>query len=347
MLRINLSEISEIENATQFSDLFPFLQKAIELEHSTVPPYLTALFSIKSGQNRDIYRTLYSVVLEEMLHFTIACNILNAIGGSPQIYSRDFVPKYPTTLPMNINNSLIVSLEKFSQEQLLNVFMEIEEPEKPLVFPINVTFKHFEAQPMYATIGMFYAALKNKINELNIDVLPGDPNFQVTSNRYSNTELFPILKSEDALKAIDIIVEQGEGTTTKPIDQLNHIAHYYRFKEINIGRKLIEDTSTIEGYSYSGDDIEFEEDGIYPFSSNTKIEQITIGTVAREKAELFAKTYTKLLKELHTTFNGKPNNLPASFQTMRELTTISEALAQMPFPDQPSLVIGPTFEFLE
>lgn len=347
MLRINLSEITEIENATQFSDLFPFLQKAIELEHSTIPPYLTALFSIKSGKNRDIYRTLYSVVLEEMLHFTIACNILNAIGGSPQIYSRDFVPKYPTTLPMNINNSLIVGLERFSQEQLLNVFMEIEEPEKPLVFPINVTFKHFEAKPVYATIGMFYAAIKDKINELNADVLPGNSNLQVTSNRYSITELFPILKSEDAIKAIDVIVEQGEGTTTKPIDQLNHIAHYYRFKEINVGRKLIEDTSTIEGYSYSGDDIEFDEEGIYPFSNNTKVEQIPIGTVGREKAEQFAKAYTKLLKELHTTFNGQPNNLPATFQTMRELTIISEVLAQLPFPDQPSLVIGPTFEFLE
>jgi hypothetical protein len=347
MLKIPYSNIVDINKTSKLIDLAPFLQKALELEHSTIPPYLTAMYSIKRGRNRDIYRTLYSIALEEMLHFSIVCNLINAIGGNPIIYDSRFVPSYPCTLPLNINNSFIVSLERFSMKQLVDVFMEIEEPEKPLIFPELFSFKHFNENPTYGTIGLFYSAIKEKINAIDFEYFPGNPHLQVVSNRYSESELFPILKKEDAIRAIDIIVEQGEGTTKSPVDQFNHLAHYYRFKEISIGRKLIADSSVDEGYSYSGDDVEFEEAGIYPFSSNTKVSDLPIGTIEHEKAELFAKTYTQLLKGLHTTFNGQPENLSSTFQTMRDLTNISEALAQMQFPNNSSLVVGPPFEFIE
>lgn len=346
MLKIDYSNIIAINNSTELSDLFPFIQKAIELEHSTIPPYLTALFSIKSGSNRDISRLIYSVVIEEMLHFTIACNILNAFGGKPQIYFPAFIPNYPTSLPLNINNSLIVGLERFSKRQLTNVFMEIEEPEIPLVFPKNISFLK-EDNPQFGTIGLFYAAIKEKIKTFEIETLPGNKAYQVISDRFSNRELFPILSKQDALNAIDIIVEQGEGTTIKPIDQFNHLAHYYRFKEINIGRKLIENNSIPQGYSYTGDDIELEEDKVYPIFPDTKLNQLLSNSIERNKAELFATTYTKLLKELDDTFNGSPQKLDDTFNTMANLRTIAEELVVMPFPTKPAFNVGPTFEFLE
>ena len=66
-------------------DLREHLQWAIELEHSTLPPYLTALYSIKDGHNTEAAEVIQSVFLEEMLHMTLAANILNAVGGAPEI----------------------------------------------------------------------------------------------------------------------------------------------------------------------------------------------------------------------------------------------------------------------
>jgi hypothetical protein len=43
--------------------------------------------------------TIKGVVIEEMLHMTIAANVLNAVGGHPAIDRPDFVPNYPEDLP--------------------------------------------------------------------------------------------------------------------------------------------------------------------------------------------------------------------------------------------------------
>src|SRR5258708_31459764 len=73
------------------------LQVAIRLEHSTIPPYLTAAWSL-SG-NDEAVSLITDVAVEEMLHMTLVCNILNAIGGQPVLDDPKFVPKYPGPLP--------------------------------------------------------------------------------------------------------------------------------------------------------------------------------------------------------------------------------------------------------
>ena len=57
---------------TTLDDLRTHLQWAIELEHSTIPPYLCALYSIKTGHNREATEAITSVFIEEMLHMTLA-----------------------------------------------------------------------------------------------------------------------------------------------------------------------------------------------------------------------------------------------------------------------------------
>src|SRR5688572_31316287 len=54
------------------------LQQAIELEHSTIPPYLYALYSLDENLNGEIADIIQSVAVEEMLHLTLAANVLNA-----------------------------------------------------------------------------------------------------------------------------------------------------------------------------------------------------------------------------------------------------------------------------
>src|SRR5678815_1764266 len=50
--------------------LWEHLQWAIELEHSTIPGYLCALYSIESGDNPEATEVVSSVLVEEMLHLT-------------------------------------------------------------------------------------------------------------------------------------------------------------------------------------------------------------------------------------------------------------------------------------
>lgn len=58
------------------------LQAAVELELSTLPPYLCGMWSIHDATvspGLDVYRLIDSVVREEMTHMGLVCNLLTAI----------------------------------------------------------------------------------------------------------------------------------------------------------------------------------------------------------------------------------------------------------------------------
>ena len=102
------------------------LQTAIEVEHSTIPAYLCALYSIKDGTNQEAAQIIKSVVLEEMLHMVLAANVLNAIGGEPKITHSEFVPRYPHPPLLDFE----VHLEKFSPNAS-KTFIHIESARPP------------------------------------------------------------------------------------------------------------------------------------------------------------------------------------------------------------------------
>jgi len=112
-----------IENVEQLQE---YLQVAIQLEHATIPPYLTAAYSAKIEANKPSIDIIRAVAKEEMLHLTLAANLLNAIGGQPDLISPDFVPTYPTHLPTG-QDDFEVGIEKFS-DHALEVFLDIERP---------------------------------------------------------------------------------------------------------------------------------------------------------------------------------------------------------------------------
>src|SRR5262245_58400143 len=93
------------------------LQAAVELEFATLPPYLCGLWSIKDpDRDRTVYNLILSVIIEEMLHMGLACNMLKAIGRTPQINNADFVPKYPGPLPGGVRPELTVYLAGLSKK---------------------------------------------------------------------------------------------------------------------------------------------------------------------------------------------------------------------------------------
>lgn len=70
--------------------------------------------------------------MQEMLHMTLVANILTALGGKPRIGRPGFVPTYPNHLPAGVLPDLVVSLRRCSIQQIRDVFMGIEKPERPL-----------------------------------------------------------------------------------------------------------------------------------------------------------------------------------------------------------------------
>lgn len=346
MLKIDYKHIAGIHEAKTFSDLIPFVKSAVALEHATLPPYLTAYYSIVPGTNKEVADTILDVAIEEMLHMCIACNLLNAIGGKVDIHNEAFIPHYPTHLPLDINHALEISCEKVSIKQLTEVFMEIEEPEHPLEFLAEDGTLFEDEHPVIGSIGLFYTSIQKQFLKIGGN-LPGDPSLQITQMHFPGSELFGIYTVDDAAKAIEVIIEQGEGSAHKPVDLFNDLAHYYRFAEVAAGRKLIEDASAPGGFSYTGREIHLDENGIHPIHPNTRLKELPEGTEGRIAAEKFAKEYTLLLENLHQAFNGHPDRIKATFSGMHALSALAEKLVTMPYPGKPEFTVGPVFSFFK
>ena len=182
------------------------LQWAIELEHATLPPYLCALYSLDPERNPEAAEVVGSVFVEEMLHLALAANLLNAVGGRPQLDTPEMLPPHPRPLP---HGSLELSLVPFGPEAL-EMFLRIEQPAPP-------------GAPAegddYETIGQFYDAIEQGLRHLcdrlgEQEVFCGDPARQVTAAHFRHTagRLVAVDDLESALAALEEIVEQGEGT---------------------------------------------------------------------------------------------------------------------------------------
>jgi hypothetical protein len=339
MIRLDRKAIKAVEAAHVREDLYPWLQNAIELEHATIPPYLTAMYSLKPGTNAEIGRLIRSIVLEEMLHMTIVGNILIAIGGHPAINVPGFIPKYPGPLPMSIGGSdFVVGIEAFSKPLVESVFMKIEEPEHP----IPVQTLALEAVPNFGTIGEFYAALAKKIAEFGNSIFTVPASEQVL--RWFDPErLFAITDVATAERGIALIVDEGEGTRTDPFQSPGDPAHYYKFGEIFHGRKIIK---TPTGFAYAGAPIPFDPGGVYPMKPNPKPADFPPDSQARTRIEEFSLAYSSLLNALHTAFNGEPAKINVAIGLMYELKMIAVSLMQTPAGDGSDRTAGPSYEYI-
>ena len=318
------------------------LQLAIELEHSTIPPYLYALYSLDPAANKSIYHLIFTIVTEEMLHMSLACNVLNAIGGKPVIDRAKFIPRYPGPLPGSVEHDLIVGLSGFTRQLVKNTFMVIEEPEDPLNFPVREAM--LAAVPR-TTIGEFYDRIKREIIDISKhrNIFKGDPRKQLTAGF---TDLIAVTDVDSAVQAINLIVEQGEGTTTSPLDPQDLPAHYYRFAEIYYGKMLIRNLNPRPGepaFIYGGEPIPFHPQGVTPVVTNPTASQYPAGSQAYETNNNFNFTYTSMLKSLHQVFNGQPDRIAPAVQLMESMRLQARYLMTIEVSD--GLYAGPSFEY--
>ena len=333
---------------TTLDDLREHMQWAIALEHSTLPPYLYALYSIKPGTNAAAVGVITSVFIEEMLHMTLAANVLNAVGGRPALDHPAFVPRYPAFLPHSAD-AFQVSLEPFSPAALAT-FMRVERPEAPDA--------PSEAEG-YDTIGQFYQAIEEGLKRLCEDlgearVFTGDPSRQILpeSFRYSGSgRVLPVHDLASALAAIDEIEEQGEGLKHAEVwdgdrdmfhQEREEVAHYFRFLELSLGRSFRRGDTPASGPS--GPQIDVDWSAVYPMRSNPRTQDFHGGSAIVAAMSAFNLAYSDLLRDLHRAFNGERERLARTLPAMIQLKQMAQQLMQMPAGD--GTTAGPSFEYM-
>jgi len=334
------------------------LQSAIELEHSTIPPYLTAFYTLTGEANKPIAKIVREVAIEEMIHMSLAANILNAIGGRPAINKERFIPEYPGPLPMGIGteddgNKLIVPLKKFSIDLVRDIFLRIEEPEDPIDFPDEDGDAELPVDDTDSkTIGEFYMDILRKLtwfeklaNRRGKTIFIGHPDEQVT-RVLGPGEIFKVTDLESARHAINTIVEQGEGNTTSPLDGMGGLAHYYSFAEIVEGRRLVKDDTVPDGFSYTGDPVTFDPTGVINMDPNPSLAKYQNDRDAFNRLKLFNYAYSSMLNALHITFNGKPEFIDEALILMYSLRLRIQDLLNTPLQGTDGLMAGPSYEYV-
>ena len=319
------------------------LQEAIKLEFATIPPYLCALWSIKDTSD-PVYQSISEhIAEEEMLHMGLACNLLVAIGGQPMINKPEAMPTYPGSLPGGILPGLEVVLRPLSPDAV-KVFLKIEYPENgPIKFP------EFEqaVRVRSKTIGEFYTAIEDVFKALNPHL---DPEKQIKQDfdPEEGDGIFVIQTLADVNKAIELIKRQGEGSTASPVDTgPDDLAHFYRFLEIDRGRKIEILNQETGEFGFSEKPVLFPE--VYPMA------EIPLGGYQRdqvdndvvwEKITEFDQIYSRMLQHLQRVWEGDPSQLRSAVVAMYGLAEPARALMDMPIPNGNGTTYGPCFRLI-
>ena len=308
------------------------LQTAIQLEFSTIPLYLCAAWSIMDTANPDRH-TILGIVKDEMLHMALACNMLSAIGGTPDICSSKAVPVYPGTLPGGIHPGMTATLRRLTPSTL-DVFMAIENPKVPVVS--DMAFSENSA-----TIGEFYARLWTGFKQLK-------PKFAKSGQVEGMLGLFTINSLDDVDLAINDIIHQGAGSTSSPMnDKDNGLAHYYRFAELHHGRRIVQTPSGV--WDFHGDVVDFP--SVYPMADipSGGYRQQDVPAALWKSIQSFDQCYSAMLKNLEAALTGKePHRFTDSVTQMRELSGIGVDLMKQPIsPENPGYGnYGPCFRLV-
>jgi hypothetical protein len=342
MIRVH-PEVSALLRRGDVHGVRGALQAAVELEHAVIPPYLYALYSLVPGGNEAVARIIRSVVAEEMLHLTLAANLLNAVGGRPALDNPRFLPRYPGPLPGTVDDGLIVGLAPFSVGLVRDTFMPIEQPEHTLDFG---GADPAADEPL--TIGQFYRRIRTTLVALGEGTFTGKRHHQVSTDLLPGT--ITVTGVASACQAIDTIIDQGEGTLTSPLEVVGtDVAHYYRFAEIVHGRRLTRnpatgpDTPPDQRYIYAGSPVPVLPDAVRDAPINPTMAGYPADSAAMRACKAFNYTYTSLLKALHSAFNGTPRELKSAIGLMGSLQ--QQATDMMAGTANGGTPVGPSFEW--
>ena len=217
--------------------LFYMLCEASELEHGIMCQYLYAAFSLKQSADEGLSaaeaeavqrwrKHIFHIGAQEMLHLALVQNLLTATGAAPHL-SRPNFPQPASHYPAGVHLALV----PFGEEALRH-FMFLERPEgmdledaagmaafakaAPAAVPRVQVGEIVPRGQDFATVGHLYrsieagiAHLAEKLGEKMLFI--GPSRAQATQQYFGWPELVAVTDVASAQRAIDEILEQGEG----------------------------------------------------------------------------------------------------------------------------------------
>lgn len=226
------------------------LAEASELEHNLMCLYLYAVFSLKESTQEGLSaaefeavnrwrRTILDVCVQEMAHLALVSNLTVAVGGSAHFFRSDF-PMKPGYFP----SDFVMELAPFDQDTLQH-FIFLERPkDQPVPDAATAQDKddYQREAPRgrlmthvgdYKTVGQLYEAVQDglaflceKIGEQAL--FCGPPALQISPDDVKLEGLTVITDHASAVKALQAIVEQGEGGKGQ---EGSHFASFCQIKE--------------------------------------------------------------------------------------------------------------------
>src|SRR5947208_3221304 len=217
--------------------LIYMLCEAAELEHGIMCQYLYAAFSLKQSEAEGLSageaeavkrwrKNISHIATQEMLHMSLVQNLLSAIGAAPHL-SRPNYPQPASHYPAGVHLALL----PFGEEALRH-FMFLERPEGMDIADAAGMAAFEKAAPAttptvqmgdivprgqdFATVGHLYRSIEAGIAQLAAKfgeqwLFIGPPRAQATQQYFGWPELVAVTDVASAQRAIDEILEQGEG----------------------------------------------------------------------------------------------------------------------------------------
>ena len=230
-------------------ELLFLLSEAAEFEHTVMCSYLYANMTLKRTVDETVNaddlviidgwrKQMRIVALEEMLHLSLVNNMLTALGSAPH-FARPNFPVPPGRFPSDLK----LNLAPFN-ESTIQHFAYIERPLE-LDIPDGIAFRHihhyrreilknlYSPTPSdYPSPGHLYHTIANGMDalaeELGEEVLfAGHGSAQVTGSQFALPGIFPVTDLASAHRAIEEIVDQGEGSP-----EHSENSHFSRFTQV-------------------------------------------------------------------------------------------------------------------
>merc|ERR1719499_619834 len=300
------------------------------------------MYSIRDNSSTGTWvsSTIHGVAVEEMLHMTVAGNVLNAIGGAPIIDSPNFVPEFPMDLPFL---NMTANLEPFSKNTV-GVFKMIE----------SETQDGRSVARAYQFIIDLVTSLSNTYGEKR--VFSGNETLQLEV-QYANESVGKITNLQNATTSILGLADQGTGmpihgqeskwpnTTDIHAGPMGGgLSHRARFMEIH-GEQLFHANDTYDS-GPTGTRMHINWDDVYHFAPNPKTDDFQHFPSAHNLVVDFAKQYTQVLVLLHDVFNGHSEGYWDAVGAMHTLGEKAMKILETPDPRNHSLSLGLAWEYI-
>lgn len=340
---------------TTRTDLLKLLCEAAELEHGIACSYLYAGFSLKreiseGGMTWDEQQKarrwaaqIYFVASQEMLHLALVWNLTTAIGGTPYYFRPNFpqnLEYYPLHQPIELEPFGLHSLRRF----IMYEHPQDKAPDRNLKELLSFDGDD-GGEIAFNSIGELYGLIASGFQNIDEQKLfIGFPSQQMTPEFVHFPDLISVVDRKSALRAIDEITEQGEGTAHDRDD--SHFGAY-----VAILKELLECKASGSSFSPARPAMKnpaalLERD--YGATAN-----VIENPLASRVAALFDSVYTLMLRMLSWSFEfdavGQEKRLGEFCNNAidlmpRVLLPLGEGLMLMPAGDKyPGQTAGPGF----